>query len=117
MRLVIHSEGAAEAGLKRYNGKGIFISIGRKPGLKKVINAEEKKEYRQKFVDTVVNRQTHPILKNSKKISKEKQVKSQQKGAAKRKLPRPLTPSSKVRKYSTNTTNHLINRGSGIVLD
>ena len=104
MRLLINTKGAAEAGLKRYNGRGIFSSIGRKlflSGLKKVINAEEKKEYPQKFVDAVVNRR-----------------------AVKRKLPPTattkatlLSPSSKVRKYSTNTVNHLINRGSGIVLD
>ena len=30
MRLVIHSQGAAEGGLRRYNGRGIFSSIGRK---------------------------------------------------------------------------------------
>ena len=43
MRLVIHSEGAAEAGLKLYNRRGVFISIGRKPGLKKIKDTEEKK--------------------------------------------------------------------------
>ena len=45
MRLVIHSQGAAHAGLRRFNGQGIFKSIGRKLfsfGLKKVINALEK---------------------------------------------------------------------------
>ena len=102
MRLIINTKGAAEAGLKRYNGKGIFSSIGRKPilsGLKKVINAEERKQYPQKFVDAVVN-------------GPQKRVK--------RKLVTTTTASTtptKVRKYSTNTANQLINTGSGIVLD
>ena len=102
MRLLINRTGAAEAGLKRYNGRGIFNSIGRKlilSGLKKVINDEERKHYPQKFVDTVVN-------------GPQKRVK--------RKLPTTTTVSTtptKVRKYSTNTTNQLINTGSGIVLD
>ena len=133
MRLVIHSEGAAKAGLKRYNGRGIFSSIGRKlflSGLKKVINAEEKKEYPQNFVDTVVNRRACPIKKKSKKVTTEKHVRTQKKGVVKRKLSpnttatfsppskaRKFSPPSKARKYSTNVTNHLINRGSGIVLD
>ena len=103
MRLLINRTGAAEAGLKRYNGKGIFSSIGRKlilSGLKKVINAEERKQYPQKFVDAVVN-------------GPQKRVK--------RKLTTTSTTASatpkKVRKYSTKTTNQLINTGSGIVLD
>ena len=103
MRLLINTKGAAEAGLKRYNGRGIFSSIGRKlilSGLKKVINAEERKQYPQKFVDAVVN-------------GPQKRVK--------RKLTTTTTTPSatltKVRKYSTNTTNQLINTGSGIVLD
>ncbi len=52
MRLVIKSLGAAEAGLRRYNGRGIYASIGRKitsQGLKKVINTDKKKEYPQKL--------------------------------------------------------------------
>ena len=47
MRLVINSQGAVHAGLRRYNGRGIFGSIGRKLfsfGLKKVINAMEKEK-------------------------------------------------------------------------
>ena len=58
MRLLINTKGAAEAGLKRYNGRGIFSSIGRKlilTGLKQVIKAEERKDYPQKFVNAVVN--------------------------------------------------------------
>ena len=50
MRLVINSQGAVHAGLRRYNGRGIFASIGRKLfsfGLKKVINAMEKERKHQ----------------------------------------------------------------------
>ena len=102
MRLLINTKGAAEAGLKRYNGRGIFSSIGRKliiSGLKKVINAEERKQHPQKFVDAIVNG-------------------PQAKKRVKRKLiTTASTTPTKVRKYSTNTANQLINTGSGIVLD
>ncbi len=106
MRLLINAKGAAEAGLKRYNGRGIFSSIGRKlilTGLKQVIKAEERKDYPQKFVDGVVNGPP-------------------QRKRVKRKLPPTTTkatsaPTLKARKYSTNTTDQLINSGSGIVLD
>ena len=103
MRLLINTKGAAEAGLKRYNGRGIFSSIGRKlilSGLKKVINAEERKQYPQKFVDAIVNGPP------AKKRVKRKLITT----AA-------STTPTKVRKYSTNTANQLINTGSGIVLD
>ncbi len=103
MRLLINRTGAAEAGLKRYNGKGIFSSIGRKlilSGLKKVINAEERKQYPQKFVDAVVN---GPQKRVKRKLTTTSTTAS--------------TTPKKVRKYSTNTTNQLINTGSGIVLD
>ena len=104
MRLLINTKGAAEAGLKRYNGRGIFSSIGRKlilSGLKKVINAEERKQYPQKFVDAVVN---GPQKRVKRKLTTTTTT------------PPSATP-TKVRKYSTNTTNQLINTGSGIVLD
>ena len=115
MRLVIHSQGAAEAGFRRYNGRGIFSSIGRKLfsfGLKKVINAVEKDNHHQTIADAIVNG-SRPINKKKEKI-----VKLQGK-KVKRKLTPPTAslPSSKVRKYSKNTTNQLINSGSGIVLD
>ena len=58
MRLVINSRGSAVAGLKRYNGEGLFSSIGRKlflSGLRKVINTVEKKNHSQKIADVVVN--------------------------------------------------------------
>ena len=104
MRLVIHTKGAAKAGLKRYNGGAIYYLIKRKnqfSRFKKAINRDEKKHYPQKFVDTVVN---GPL--QNKKVKK-------------RKLP-PLTKETslpKAKKFSANTTNRLINSGSGIVLD
>ena len=129
MRSVIHSEGAAEAGLRRYNGRGIFCTIGRKlSSFKKVINADEKKEYPQKLIDMVVNGRAHPIDKKSEKkeekTAQKKRVKRKlpptvkKRVVVKRKLPPPPTATpTKVRKYSANTTNQLINSGSGIVLD
>ena len=104
MRLVIHTKGAAEAGLKRFNGGSIYNLIGRKSqfsSFKKAINGDEKNHYPQKVVDTVVNR-----IPQNKKVKK-------------RKLP-PLkkeTSSPKAKKFSTNTPNWLINSGFGIVLD
>ena len=107
MRLVIHTKGAAaKAGLKRYNGGAIYYLIKRKnqfSRFKKAINRDEKKHYPQKFVDTVVN---GPL--QNKKVKK-------------RKLPPPLKKETssppKAKKFSANTTNRLINSGSGIVLD
>ena len=59
MRLVIKNRyGSAAGGLRRYNGSGIFSSIGRKlfsSGLKKVINAASKANISQKVADAVVN--------------------------------------------------------------
>ena len=59
MRLVIRNRyGSAAGGLRRYNGSGIFSSIGRKlfsSGLKKVINVATKANLPQNIVDGVVN--------------------------------------------------------------
>ena len=59
MRLVIRNRyGSAAGGLRRYNGSGIFSSIGRKlfsSGLKKVINVATKANLPQKLADAVVN--------------------------------------------------------------
>ena len=58
MRLVLQREGAAESGLKRYNGGGVYNLIGRKShftGLKKDTKVEERKVYPHKFVDFVGN--------------------------------------------------------------
>ena len=112
MRLVIHSQGAAEAGLRRYNGRGIFSSIGRKLfsfGLKEVINAVEKENHEQTIADAIVN--------TSRPEKKEKGTKLQGKKVKRKLTPKASLPSSKVRKYSENTINQLINRGSGIVFD
>ena len=113
MRLVIDSRGSAVAGLKRYNGEGIFSSIGRKlflSGLRKVINAVEKENQSQKIADVVVN---------GRRDNSKKKVTSTPQAGVKRKSslsqPQPL----KARKYSNSTTDKLINRsgGSGIFLD
>ena len=59
MRLVIRTRyGSAAGGLRRYNGSGIFSSIGRKlfsSGLKKVINVATKANLPQKIANVVVN--------------------------------------------------------------
>ena len=59
MRLVIRNRlGTTAGGLRRYNGSGMFSSIGRKlfsSGLKTVINAATKANLPQKLADVVVN--------------------------------------------------------------
>ena len=59
MRLVIRNRyGSAAGGLHRYNGSGMFSSIGRKlfsSGLKKVINVATKANLPQKIANVVVN--------------------------------------------------------------
>ena len=59
MRLVIHTrQGSTAGGLRRYNGSGLFSSIGRKlfsSGLKKVINTVSKANLPQKIANVVVN--------------------------------------------------------------
>ena len=59
MRLIINSrQGSTAGGLSRYNGSGLFGSIGRKlfsSGLKKVINAATKANLPQKLANVVVN--------------------------------------------------------------
>ena len=117
MRLVIPSKGGDNT---RYTGRGIFSSIGRRLfsfGLKKVINNLEKENRNQLIANTVVNGSLVPSTNNSpnkEKIIHHKKVK--------RKLDpektKPNSPLSKVKRYSTNKTNKIINKsGSGIVLD
>ena len=57
--LVIDSRaGSTAAGLNRYNGEGLFSSIGRKlfaSGFKKVINAATRSKLPQKIANAVVN--------------------------------------------------------------
>ena len=59
MRLVIQNRrGSTAGGLRRYNGSGLFSSIGRKlfsSGLKKVINVASKVNLPQKIANVVVN--------------------------------------------------------------
>ena len=59
MRLIIRSRlGSTAGGLQRYNGRGIFSSIGRKlfsSGLKKVINVAKEENLPQKIANAVVN--------------------------------------------------------------
>ena len=117
MRLVIPSKGGDN---KRYTGQGIFSSIGRRLfsfGLKKVINNLENENRNQLIANTVVNGSLVPSTNNSlikEKIGQHKRVK--------RKLApeksNPNSPLSKVKRYSTDKTNKIINKsGSGIVLD
>ena len=122
MRLVIHSRGAAAAGLKRYNGAGIFCLIGRQlcsSGLKKVINATERENASQKLAEVGVNGARSS--NKSEKLVKKVEVKKKARETVKRKSALPTTTSSpKVAKRSESTVNQLINsssRGSGIVRD
>ena len=113
MRLVINSRGSAVAGLKRYNGEGIFSSIGRKlflSGLRKVIKAVEKENHSQKIADVVVN---------GRRDNTKKKVVGVPQAGVKRKSSLSHPQLSKARKYSNSTTDKLINSsgGSGIILD
>ena len=115
MRLVIDSRGSAVAGLKRYNGEGIFSSIGRKlflSGLRKVINAVEEKNHSQKIVDVVVNGRRDSSKKN-------KVVGISQAGVKRKSSTTQSQSLKKARRYSNSTTDKLINSsgGSGIILD
>ena len=136
MRLVIRNRyGSAAGGLRRYNGSGIFSSIGRKlfsSGLKKVINVATKANLPQKIANVVVNGAQSAGQKFGKtvgqkltkfageklgKIAGEKVAKS-----VKETLKRKLTPPEEQQivapppKQAKIDVNHLIN-GSGIVFD
>ena len=117
MRLVIPSKGVDNV---RYTGRGIFSSIGRRLfsfGLKKVINNLENENRNQLIANTVVNGSQDPSTNsplNKEKIIQHKRVK--------RKLDpervKPNSSLSKVKRYSTDKTNKIINKsGSGIVFD
>ena len=136
MRLVIQNRrGSTAGGLRRYNGSGLFSSIGRKlfsSGLKKVINVATKANLPQKIANVVVNGAQSAGQKFGKtvgqkltkfageklgKIAGEKVVKSV-KETLKRKLSPPeeqqlVAPPTKQAKIDVN---HLID-GSGIYLD
>lgn len=118
MRLVIHNrQGSASAGLNRYNGSGIFGSLGRKLfsfGLKKVINAAEKANLPQKVADVIVNGARSTGEKLGKTAGKK--LKTVVRKGVKRKLG-PLLPRPQTSKHSKVNFDHIINSGSGIVLD
>ena len=130
MRLVIRNRyGSAAGGLRRYNGSGIFSSIGRKlfsSGLKKVINVATKANLPQKIANVVVNGAQSVGQKFGKtagqkltkfageklgKIVGEKVVKSVKRQLApEQQLIAPPTKQAKI------DVNHLID-GSGIFFD
>ena len=112
MRLVINSRGsAADAGLKRYNGEGIYSSIGRKvllSGLRNVTNTVEKTNRSQLIADAVKNGARRDTVKKARGGKRKSSLASEQ-------LER-----VKARKYSKSTIDKLINNsvgGSGIILD
>ena len=114
MRLIINSRGNSVAGLKRYNGEGIFSSIGRKlflSGLKRVLNSLEKANHSQKIADAVVNGRQE-VVSDKKKVVTIPQVGVKRKSS----VVSQLQPKA-AKKYSNSTTNQLINRGSGIIWD
>ena len=135
MRLVIRNRyGSAAGGLRRYNGSGIFSSIGRKlfsSGLKKVINVATKANLPQKIANVVVNGAQSAGEKIGKtagkkvakfagekleKIAGEKVAKSV-KGTLKRQLaPEEQQLVAPPTKQAKIDVNHLID-GSGIFLD
>ena len=113
MRLIINSRGSSVAGLKRYNGEGMFSSIGRKlflSGLKRVLNSLEKANHSQKIADAVVNGRQE--VSDKKKVVTIPQVGVKRKSS----VVSQLQPKA-AKKYSNSTTNQLINRGSGIIWD
>ena len=128
MRLVIRNRyGSAAGGLHRYNGSGMFSSIGRKlfsSGLKKVINVATKANLPQKIANTVVNGAQSvgenfgkTVSEKLGKVAGEKVV-----NTVKKTLKRKLTPPEEQQivapppKQTRIDVNRLIN-GSGIVLD
>ena len=133
MRLVINSRAGAAAGLKRYNGEGIYSSIGRKvllSGLKKVVNSLETRNRWEKIADIVVNghQRKDQSTSSSDQVSGRKRttVGVKRKSSKKHSSLSPSQPlpkkarksphstsqqslSEKARKYSKSTINKLIN--------
>ena len=128
MRLVIRNRyGSAAGGLHRYNGSGMFSSIGRKlfsSGLKKVINVATKANLPQKIANVVVNGAQSAGQKFGKTVGEKLGKVAGEKVAntVKKTLKRKLTPSEEQQvvapppKQAKIDVNHLIN-GSGIVFD
>ena len=135
MRLVIQNRrGSTAGGLRRYNGSGLFSSIGRKlfsSGLKKVINVATKANLPQKIANVVVNGAQSAGQKFGKTVGQKltkfageklgkvagEKVANTVKETLKRKFSpveqQVVAPPPKQAKIDVN---HLIN-GSGIVLD
>ena len=128
MRLVIRNRyGSAAGGLHRYNGSGMFSSIGRKlfsSGLKKVINVATKANLPQKIANVVVNGAQSAGQKFGKTVGEKLGKVAGEKVAntLKKTLKRKLTPSEEQQvvapppKQAKIDVNHLID-GSGIVFD
>ena len=138
MRLVIQNRrGSTAGGLRRYNGSGLFSSIGRKlfsSGLKKVINVATKANLPQKIANVVVNGAQSAGQKFGKTVGQKltkfageklgkvagEKVANTVKETLKRKLtPAPTSEQQVVApppKQVKIDVNHLID-GSGIIFD
>jgi hypothetical protein len=135
MRLVIRNRrGSTAGGLRRYNGSGLFSSIGRKlfsSGLKKVINVATKANLPQKIANVVVNGAQSAGQKFGKTVGQKLTKFAGEKlgevagekvaDTVKETLKRKFTPveqqvASPPSKQTKIDINHLIN-GSGIVFD
>ena len=135
MRLVIQNRrGSTAGGLRRYNGSGLFSSIGRKlfsSGLKKVINVATKANLPQKIANVVVNGAQSAGQKFGKTVGQKltkfageklgKVAGEKVANTVKETLKRKFSPAEQQvaippPKQAKIDVNHLIN-GSGIVLD
>ena len=120
MRLIIRSRlGSTAGGLRRYNGSGIFSSIGRKlfsSGLKKVINVAKEANLPQKIANAVVNG-AHTTGEALAKAAGEKLAKVAAKNLGKVQLgvKRSALPLQEASKHSKVDIDRLIN-GSGIII-
>ena len=113
MRLVIDSRGSsAAAGLNRYNGRGIYSTIGRKvllSGLWNVTNTVEKGNHSQLIADAVVNgRQEVKKVGDKKKPTTRPHI-----AGAKRKPSISQHQPSKTRKYLHSNSDITIPQATG----
>ena len=114
MRLVIDSRGSsAAAGLNRYNGRGIYSTIGRKvllSGLWNVTNTVEKGNHSQSIADAVVNgRQEVKKVGDKKKPTTRPHI-----AGVKRKSSISQHQPSKTRKYLHSTSDLAIPQVTGV---
>ena len=127
MRLIIRSRlGSTAGGLRRYNGSGIFSSIGRKlfsSGMKTAINVASKANLPQKIANVVVNGAQSAGEKLGKaageklgKVAGEKLGKVVEQKLGKRKASSSLLVVPPPAKHTKVDINRLI-EGSGIVRD